>query len=116
MKNSNAASTRHVIFPQTLTRQRQDLLEKSSDVQPPAVERDRQEPPVDDVQLGGEAADADIQAWVKDLHHIAVGVKTESGALAEEWDKTLRESNRLLQMHEGGGSAIRYLLTWILEG
>jgi hypothetical protein len=80
-------------------------VEKSSDVPPPAVERDRQEPPVD-VQLGGEAADADIQAWVKDLHHIALGVKAESGALAEEWDKTLRESARLLQMHEGGGSAI----------
>jgi hypothetical protein len=102
MKISNAASTRHVIFPQTLNRQRQDLLEKSSDVQPPAVERDRQEPAVD-VQLGGEAADADIQAWVKDLHHIAVGVKAEIGALAEEWDKTLRENAHLLQMHEGGG-------------
>ncbi len=63
-----------------------------------------------DVQLGGEAADADIQAWVKDLHHIAVGVKAESGALAEELDKTLRESARLLQMHEGGGRP--YLLTY----
>jgi hypothetical protein len=110
MKNSNAASTRHVIFPQTLNRQRQDLEEKSSDVQPPAVELDRPEPPMD-VQLGGEAADADIQAWVKDLHHIAVGVKAESGALAEEWDKTLRESARLLQMHEGGGRP--YLLTYM---
>jgi hypothetical protein len=91
-------------------------LEKSSDVQPPAVELDGPEPPMD-VQLGGEAADADIQAWVKDLHHIAVGVKAESDALAEEWDKTLRESARLLQTHEGGGSVIlTYLLTWILEG
>ncbi len=88
-------------------------MEKSSEVQPPAVERDRPEPPVD-VQLGGEAADADIQTWVKDLHHIAVGVKAESGALAEEWDKALRESARLLQLHEGGGRP--YLLTWILEG
>ncbi len=77
------------------------------------MERDRQEPPVD-VQLGGEAADADIQAWVKDLHHIAVGMKAESGALAEEWDKTLRENARLLQMLEGGGRP--YLLTRILEG
>jgi hypothetical protein len=113
MKNSTAASTRHVIFSQTLNRQRQDLVENSSDVQPPAVELDIQEPPVD-VQLGGEAADTDIQAWVKDLHHIAVGVKAESGALAEEWDKTLRENARLLQMLEGGGRP--YLLTWILEG
>ena len=76
----------------------------------PALDTDSQAQPMD-VQLEEAAAAADIQAWVKDLQNIAAGVKAESSALAEEWDMSLREKARLLQMlEEGGRPCLRFCL------